>query len=136
MRDAWRIYVRERLSKGLPNSEKPLEGEEDAAFSRICDSIENPDWKQECLKRDEKFDMHFSSAVRRFCHILKLLLKRLLIQRRCLNALQTAHSQLGTSNVGLDVTHQLIEDSRDILAISLDAQVCISHPRKQNLCHI
>ncbi|KIK09833.1 hypothetical protein K443DRAFT_671150 [Laccaria amethystina LaAM-08-1] len=105
VRDAWRIYVRERLSKGLPSDEKPLEGEEDAAFSHICDSIGNPDWKQECLKRDEKFDMHFSSA------------------RRCLNALQTAQLQLGTSNVGLDVTHQLIEDSRDILAISLDAQL-------------
>lgn len=105
VRDAWRIYVRERLSKGLPNNGKPLEGEEDAAFSRICDSITNPDWKQECLKRDEKFDMHFSSA------------------RRCLNALQTAQTQLGTGNVGLDVTHQLIEDSRDILAISLDAQL-------------
>lgn len=105
VRDAWRIHVRERLSKGLPNNEKPLEGQEDAAFSRICDSIGNPDWKQECLKRDEKFDMHFSSA------------------RRCLNALQTAHSHLGTGNVGLDVTHQLIEDSRDILAISLDAQL-------------
>lgn len=24
-------------------------------------------WKQECLKRDEKFEMHFSAAV---CHIL------------------------------------------------------------------
>ena len=60
---AWRIHVREELRKGLPQGLAPSEGDEDAFWPRLVELIQNKDWKQECLRRDEKFDMHFSSAV-------------------------------------------------------------------------
>jgi hypothetical protein len=64
VRDAWRKHMRENVGKGLSETEKPVEGEEENTWPRIADLIENKDWRQECLKRDQKFDMHFSSAVR------------------------------------------------------------------------
>lgn len=60
---AWRIHVRGKLAKGLPQGQTPNEGEEEAMWSRFTELILNKDWKQECLRRDEKFDMYFSSAV-------------------------------------------------------------------------
>jgi cysteinyl-tRNA synthetase len=60
---AWRIHVREELGKGLPVGDAPREGDEDTFWPRLTELIQNKDWKQECLRRDEKFDMHFSSAV-------------------------------------------------------------------------
>lgn len=60
---AWRIHVREQLGKGLPAGDAPKEGDEDKFWPRLVELIQNKDWKQECLRRDEKFDMHFSSAV-------------------------------------------------------------------------
>lgn len=61
---AWRTYVRENVAKGLPKSERPLEGDEEKAWLRIGKLIQDQTWKQDCVRRDEKFDMHFSSAVR------------------------------------------------------------------------
>jgi hypothetical protein len=52
------------LSKGLPDGERLLEGEEDESWLRLVHLGEKEEWKQECLKRDEKFDMYFSAAVR------------------------------------------------------------------------
>jgi len=60
---SWKSFVRIRVSKGVPETEKAGNGNEEAAWSRISLLYSTPGWKQECLKRDEKFDMHYSSAV-------------------------------------------------------------------------
>lgn len=64
--DAWKQHVRGKVSKGLPESERVVEGQEETAWSRLTELAQDKSWKQECLKRDEKFDMYFSSAVRYF----------------------------------------------------------------------
>lgn len=51
------------MSRGLPANEKFTTGDEEIQWSRIVEMTQKQDWKQECLKRDEKFDMYFSSAV-------------------------------------------------------------------------
>lgn len=55
--------MRDKVGKGLPESDKVLEGEEENSWSNIVELARSADWKRECLKRDEKFDMHFSAAV-------------------------------------------------------------------------
>lgn len=65
--DSWIAYVRSKVAKGLPDLEKPAEGSEWEAWPQLQSRFQDQDktWKQECLKRDEKFEMHFSAAV---CH--------------------------------------------------------------------
>lgn len=63
VQDAWKDYVRNRVSRGVPENEKATEGQEEEAWSRISENYTNQAWKQECLKRDEKFDMYYLSAV-------------------------------------------------------------------------
>ncbi|KAJ7879586.1 tRNA synthetases class I (C) catalytic domain-containing protein [Mycena olivaceomarginata] len=92
---AWRNHVREQLRKGLPES----------AWPRLAELIQNKDWKQECLRRDEKFDMNFSSA------------------SQTLAALEVARAQLSTGNRSQEAAHTLIADSKDILSQALDDQV-------------
>lgn len=64
VRDAWRTYVRDRVSKGVPENFKPTEGNEDEVWTRISELYKNNEWRQESLKREGKFDMYFTSAVR------------------------------------------------------------------------
>jgi cysteinyl-tRNA synthetase len=64
VRDAWRTYVRNRVSKGVPENIRPLDGNEDETWIRISELYRNSEWRQECLKREGKFDMYFASAVR------------------------------------------------------------------------
>lgn len=64
VQDAWRVHVREKVGKGLPDYELPAEGEEEKIWPHLAKLMQNAEWKQECLKKDEKFDMYFSSAVR------------------------------------------------------------------------
>jgi cysteinyl-tRNA synthetase len=64
--EAWGSYVMENVSKGLPDGEKPLRGEEEAKWPRIAELARDGSRKLECLKRDEKFDLHFTAAVRVF----------------------------------------------------------------------
>ncbi|KAJ6538892.1 tRNA synthetases class I (C) catalytic domain-containing protein [Mycena vulgaris] len=101
---AWRIHVREQLQKGLPAGVAPSEGDEDTFWPRLAELIQNKDWKQECLRRDEKFDMHFSSA------------------SQTLAALEVARAQLSTGNRSQEAAHKLIADSKDILSQALDDQ--------------
>ncbi|KAJ7933817.1 tRNA synthetases class I (C) catalytic domain-containing protein [Mycena leptocephala] len=101
---AWRLHVREQLGKGLPASDAPREGDEDKSWPRLAELIQNKDWKQECLRRDEKFDMHFSSAA------------------QTLAALEAARAQLSTGNHSQEAAHKLIADSKDILSQALDDQ--------------
>jgi len=65
LRDAWRTYVQDKLSKGkgLPDGDKPVPGAEEKSWPRLVDLFNDRIWKQECSKRDEKFEMHFSAAV-------------------------------------------------------------------------
>jgi hypothetical protein len=74
--DAWGSYIRENVSKGLPVEEKPSRGEEEVRWPRIAELARDQSRKLECLKRDEKFDMHFTAAVGVFSlfpwHIIKI----------------------------------------------------------------
>ena len=64
VRTAWKTYVCTRVNKGVPEKDRATEGNEETAWLRISELYSNPAWRQECLKRDEKFDMYYSSAVR------------------------------------------------------------------------
>jgi hypothetical protein len=64
VRKSWKSYVCTRVNKGVPTNDRVTEGNEETAWPRISELYSNPEWKQECLKRDEKFDMYYSSAVR------------------------------------------------------------------------
>lgn len=61
---AWNFHVRVKIGRALSESDRPRDGEEESAWLRLTERVQDKTWKQECLKRDEKFDMHFSSAVR------------------------------------------------------------------------
>ena len=64
---SWLSYVQSKVSKGLPNSEKPTPGAEQEAWPNLVARFQDKSWKQDCLKRDEKFEMHFTAAVRDIC---------------------------------------------------------------------
>ena len=55
--------MRSEVNKGLPENEKIVEGKEEDAWKTLSQKIQDLSWKQECLKRYEKFDMAFSAAV-------------------------------------------------------------------------
>ncbi|ESK93375.1 cysteinyl-trna synthetase [Moniliophthora roreri MCA 2997] len=101
---AWRKFIREEFRNGLPDDERPSEGEEESKWVRISELIQNKEWKQACLRRDEKFDMNFSSANRAFV------------------ALKDAQSQLNAGKNGQDAAHRLIDETSDILTVFLDEQ--------------
>lgn len=63
IRSAWTTYFRNKVGEGLPDGEKPPQGKEEETWSLFVDRIKDKEWKQGCLMRDEKFDMHFSAAV-------------------------------------------------------------------------
>ncbi|KAF9482214.1 hypothetical protein BDN70DRAFT_875310 [Pholiota conissans] len=102
--DAWKAYVRTRVSKAVPEKNKATEGTEETAWAQVTELYQNAEWKHECLKRDEKFDMYYTAA------------------RRTLDSLKSAQSHLDNGNTNVEIAHQLIDDSKDILSISLDAQ--------------
>jgi hypothetical protein len=60
---AWKDYIRSEVNKGLLGGEKIVEGEEEDAWKVLSQKVQDSAWKQECLKRYEKFDMAFSAAV-------------------------------------------------------------------------
>ncbi|KJA20025.1 hypothetical protein HYPSUDRAFT_43630 [Hypholoma sublateritium FD-334 SS-4] len=102
--DSWKSYVRTRVSKAVPEDIKAVEGTEETAWSQISELYQRPEWKQECLKRDEKFDMYYSSA------------------RRTLDSINTARANLENSITNLEVSHQLVDGAKDVLSLTLDAQ--------------
>ncbi|THH29629.1 hypothetical protein EUX98_g4562 [Antrodiella citrinella] len=59
-------------------------------------------WKQEGVKRDEKFDMHFTGANRAFAAILE------------------AEAQLKEVRVDIEAGQRLVDESKDVLALALD----------------
>ncbi|KAH9485083.1 putative cysteine--tRNA ligase [Psilocybe cubensis] len=104
IRNSWTSYLRNRVNKGVPENEKIIEGREEESWRTICASYQNSAWKQECLKRDEKFDMYYSAA------------------RRTLEAIDIAKSHLENGSVSCNHAHQLIDSSKDVLVLSLDAE--------------
>ncbi|KAK0448825.1 tRNA synthetases class I (C) catalytic domain-containing protein [Armillaria borealis] len=104
IRVAWRTYVREKVGKGLPDTEVLLPGEEDTKWSEIVVLAQNAQWKQDCLRRDEKFDMYLSSA------------------SRTVAAVETAQRQLDAGNTSAEAAQTLIDDSQDVLAEALDTE--------------
>ncbi|KAF7315877.1 DALR-2 domain-containing protein [Mycena indigotica] len=104
---AWRVHVQTQLKKGLPAdlaSEIGKEEETDAFWTRLAELVKDKEWKQECLRRDEKFDMHFSSA------------------SQTLAALEAARGQISNGNTSQEAAHKLIADSSDIMSQALDDQ--------------
>ncbi|KAJ7594469.1 tRNA synthetases class I (C) catalytic domain-containing protein [Mycena floridula] len=101
---AWKTYVREKVGKGVSLAERSAEGQEEKFWSAVETQITNKEWKQECLERDEKFDMHVTSA------------------KRTLEALKTARIQLDGGHTGPEQVEKLIDESRDVLAAALDEQ--------------
>ncbi|OAX37915.1 hypothetical protein K503DRAFT_719061, partial [Rhizopogon vinicolor AM-OR11-026] len=103
--EAWGSYVRENVSKGLPDEEKPSQGEEETRWPRIAELAQDGSRKLECLKRDEKFDMYFTAA------------------NRTLAALETARQALSANQINGDTALRLVDESRDILASALDEKL-------------
>lgn len=60
---SWHAYLHGKLSRGLPNEDKPEAGNEIDIFPRIIQRSQDAEWKIECSKRDEKFDMHLKALV-------------------------------------------------------------------------
>ncbi|KAJ3532214.1 hypothetical protein NM688_g7456 [Phlebia brevispora] len=102
---SWDNYVQSKVAKGLPDEVKPIKGQEAAAWPELANSFQNREWKQECLRRDEKFEMHFTAANRTFA------------------ALQDARTNLARDQNSQDAAHALIDASKDILALTLDKEV-------------
>ncbi|CAL1706237.1 unnamed protein product [Somion occarium] len=98
---AWTDYVQLKVSKGLPESDKIQVGQEQTAWTSIAARFQDRAWRQECLKRDEKFEMHFSAA------------------NKTLAAIEEAEKSLG-NQTGADVTLKFIDASKDVLAPALD----------------
>ncbi|CCL99049.1 uncharacterized protein FIBRA_01060 [Fibroporia radiculosa] len=104
VRVAWIQYIESNVDKGLPEEDKPAQGKEWEAWPRLAIQFKDKTWKQECLKRNEKFEMHFSAANR--AHV----------------ALEAAEELLRSGRTSQEHAHALINDAKDILAISLDKQ--------------
>ncbi|KAH9985349.1 tRNA synthetases class I (C) catalytic domain-containing protein [Russula vinacea] len=86
VRTSWDSYVRSKVSKGLPSEEVPPFGSEWQAWGELSIKAANKAWKNDALKRDEKFDMHFTAAT------------------------------------DTELARGLVDDSADILALSLDTK--------------
>ena len=56
--------MRSKVSKGLSADEVPPLGLERQAWSKLSIKISDKAWKDEAIKKDEKFEMHFTAAVR------------------------------------------------------------------------
>lgn len=102
---AWKAHVLNRVSRALPDDVKAREGDENASWLRIEQFIEDKDRKAECLKRDEKFDMHLRAAL------------------QTLTALSIAREKLSSSECDREFALQLVDESRDILSASLDEEL-------------
>ncbi|KZT10897.1 uncharacterized protein LAESUDRAFT_721290 [Laetiporus sulphureus 93-53] len=101
---AWSDYVDSKVNKGLPEDEKLAKGAERAAWPALAARSQDKVWKQDCLKRDEKFEMHFTAASRAY------------------TALEATETSLKAGERSQELAWQLIDESKDILAISLDKE--------------
>ncbi|KIJ61294.1 hypothetical protein HYDPIDRAFT_96924 [Hydnomerulius pinastri MD-312] len=104
VKDAWRSHILDKVSKGLPEDIRPTTENVDAEWPRIVEFTQDKARKAECLKRDEKFDMHLSAATRTF------------------SALSVAQGKL-PGQYDREIAHSLLDESRDILSASLDKEL-------------
>ncbi|KAI0798498.1 tRNA synthetases class I (C) catalytic domain-containing protein [Irpex lacteus] len=104
--DSWTSYVRSKVSKGLVDADKLVQGQELDQWAVLQGRFGSADktWKQENLKRDEKFEMHFSAADKAYV------------------ALKRAQTSLQQGKTTREEAQALVEESRDILALTLDAK--------------
>lgn len=63
VQNAWQSHVLDKVSKGLPDSIKPTAEGIHILWPQIEAIRDDMFQKAECLKRDEKFEMHLSTAV-------------------------------------------------------------------------
>lgn len=61
--DAWRIYLHSQLTKALSQEDLPKEGNEGNSWAELVAKSQNLEWRLECRKRDEKFDMYLKALV-------------------------------------------------------------------------
>ncbi|KAJ3713838.1 tRNA synthetases class I (C) catalytic domain-containing protein [Lentinula raphanica] len=106
---AWRTFLRNDLAAALLENERPsstdTDEELDVKFARVAELVQtNKDWRQECLKRDERFDMNFGSS------------------NRTLSALKHAEHSFKAGTTSQEEAHRLIDESQDILVLFLDEQ--------------
>ncbi|KAI9455482.1 tRNA synthetases class I (C) catalytic domain-containing protein [Lactarius psammicola] len=102
VQSSWESYVRSKVSKGLPADEVPPFGLERQAWSKLSIKATDRAWKDEALRRDEKFEMHFGAASRAYA------------------AIQTASDSLISGQTDAEHAQRLVDGSADILALSLD----------------
>ncbi|EIN11529.1 hypothetical protein PUNSTDRAFT_131692 [Punctularia strigosozonata HHB-11173 SS5] len=104
-RESWAAFIlSKKLSKGLPAEDLPAPGKEAESWPSLVQRFNDKNWRAEGLKRDEKFEMNFNSANRTF------------------NAIAAAESALKSGDTSQEAAHRLIEEAKDVLAISLDQQ--------------
>ncbi|KAK7692221.1 hypothetical protein QCA50_003845 [Cerrena zonata] len=101
---AWVEYVRSKVSKGLLETDRLASGQERSAWASFTTRFQDKAWKQECLKRDEKFEMHFNAS------------------NKTLLAIEQAEQALKVGQTDATVAHKFIDEARDILAPVLDRQ--------------
>ncbi|PSR70964.1 hypothetical protein PHLCEN_2v13140 [Hermanssonia centrifuga] len=99
---AWTSYVQSKVVVGLPETETPVTGKEAESWPALVAHFQDKAWKQECLKRDEKFEMHFSAANKAFI------------------ATQEGTFKLKNNDASQDVAQRLVDECKDIFALSLD----------------
>lgn len=102
---AWKAHVLNKVSKALPDQVKPQSGEEDSGWLRVIEFVQDNGLKAECVKRDEKFDMHLTAA------------------RRTFSALCTAREKLSSTQCNRDDALRLLDESRGVFAASLDEEL-------------
>lgn len=94
IRDSWIYYFRSKLVKGLPETQKPIPGQEERAWEdvlRLAD--QDATWKSACMARDEKFEMHLTSLVR---YSRSYMLKRTHWLSFCHGPVEAAHRAQGS----------------------------------------
>ena len=62
--EAWVGYIKIYVHKSLSDGQNLDEEKEELDWPKLSELIGNSEWKRECLKRDEKFEMYFTVAVR------------------------------------------------------------------------
>ncbi|KAI0305388.1 tRNA synthetases class I (C) catalytic domain-containing protein [Multifurca ochricompacta] len=102
VRSSWESYVRSKVSSGLSSDAIPPVGSEWQAWAELSIKAADNKWKNEALKRDEKFDMHFTAA------------------SRAHTAIQAASDSLRFGQTSAETAQRLVDDSADVLALSLD----------------
>jgi cysteinyl-tRNA synthetase len=134
VQDAFNLYLRTKVAKGLPESELPIEpGTEEESWTRISSQILDAGWKKAGLAREEKFEMYFQSAVcvSNFDGGTTLFTVR---QAKAHQALAAAHAKSSSENDSQAAAHLLIDEARDVLTTSLDAQVRVALLENSTSC--